>query len=359
MKTRKNIVVALLLAMFAVSAFPASDANAGYIVKQSWARISAVAGEAITAGELVSIKDADGEAYAADANDAALRPAVGIAGKSVAEGDYTEIVVIGVLDGWTTLSEGAPAYLSETAGAVTQVAPTYAQQVGVAISATEYYINCQNYLDTSAVTALGVLSGASPLILEGATANDFETTLAVTDATADRTVTLADAGGTVMLSSLATNGADAANAVTGTSNGILFEGATADAHETTLSPTDPTADRAITLPNAAGMIAVQSSEAITATSDGVAASLLVLTSIITTNGDADLDNVTLADGVAGQIKIFTVSTETAGGDSVKVTPANLNGGTQITFDGAVGDGCIMLFDGTNWNIVANNGGTIA
>lgn len=59
MKTRKNIVVALLLAMFAVSAFPASDANAGYIVKQSWARISAVAGEAITAGELVSIKDAD------------------------------------------------------------------------------------------------------------------------------------------------------------------------------------------------------------------------------------------------------------------------------------------------------------
>jgi len=98
------------------------------------------------------------------------------------------------------------------------------------------------------------LPGASPLILEGGTANDYETTVAVTDPTADRTVTLADASGTVMLSSLATNAADAANAVTGTSNGLLFEGATADAHETTLSPTDPTADRAITLPNAAGEV---------------------------------------------------------------------------------------------------------
>lgn len=356
MKTRRNIVVALLLAMFA---FPAFDANAGYIVKQSWARISAVAGEAITAGELVSIKDADGEAYAADANDAALRPAVGIAGRTVAEGGNTEIIVIGVLDGWTALSEGAPAYLSETAGAVTQAAPAYAQQVGVAISTTEYFVNCQNYLDTSAITALGVLAGASPIILEGATANDFETTIAVTDPTADRTVTLADGTGTVMLSSLATNAVDAANAVTGASNGLVFEGATADAHETTLSPTDPTADRAITLPDASGMIAVQSSEVLTSVSAGVAASLLVTTTLITTNGDTDEDNVTLADGYAGQIKIFTVSVETAGGDSVKVTPANLNGGTQITFDGAVGDGCIMIFDGTNWNIVANNGGTIA
>jgi len=104
---------------------------------------------------------------------------------------------------------------------------------------------------------------------------------------------------------------------------------------------------------------VQSSEEVTATSDGVAASLLVVSTIITTNGDADEDNVTLADGVAGQIKVFVVATETAGGDSVKVTPANFNGGTQITFDGTVGDGCIMLFDGTNWNVIANNGGTIA
>jgi len=38
----------------------------------------------------------------------------------------------------------------------------------------------------------------------------------------------------------------------------------------------------------------------------------------------------------------------------------LNGGTQITFSAdPVGEGCSMIFDGTSWNIIANNGGTIA
>jgi hypothetical protein len=35
-------------------------------------------------------------------------------------------------------------------------------------------------------------------------------------------------------------------------NAIVFEGATADAYETTLTITDPTADRTITLPDATG-----------------------------------------------------------------------------------------------------------
>lgn len=39
------------------------------------------------------------------------------------------------------------------------------------------------------------------IIFEGATANDFETTLGVTDPTADRTVTLQDASGTIALTS--------------------------------------------------------------------------------------------------------------------------------------------------------------
>ena len=40
------------------------------------------------------------------------------------------------------------------------------------------------------------------------------------------------------------------------SNAIIFEGATADAHETTLSIVDPTADRTINLPNVSGTIPV-------------------------------------------------------------------------------------------------------
>ena len=38
--------------------------------------------------------------------------------------------------------------------------------------------------------------------------------------------------------------------------GVIFEGATADAYETTLTVTDPTADRTITLPNATGTVAL-------------------------------------------------------------------------------------------------------
>jgi hypothetical protein len=47
-------------------------------------------------------------------------------------------------------------------------------------------------------TFSGTIAGASPFIFEGATADDFETTLAITDPTADRTITLPDATGTVI-----------------------------------------------------------------------------------------------------------------------------------------------------------------
>jgi hypothetical protein len=41
----------------------------------------------------------------------------------------------------------------------------------------------------------------SSITFEGATANDFETTLTITDPTADRTITFPDATGTVALTS--------------------------------------------------------------------------------------------------------------------------------------------------------------
>ena len=60
---------------------------------------------------------------------------------------------------------------------------------------------------TGAVTATGaVFAGGSPLVFEGATANDFETTFAITDPTADRTITLPNETGTLITSaSAATN----------------------------------------------------------------------------------------------------------------------------------------------------------
>ena len=46
-----------------------------------------------------------------------------------------------------------------------------------------------------------------------------------------------------------------------------------------------------------------------------------------------------------------------GDDTVKITPANFLGGTQITFN-AAGEGCTKVFDGTNWNVISNNGSSI-
>jgi hypothetical protein len=107
------------------------------------------------------------------------------------------------------------------------------------------------------VDAANAVSGVSNgFQFEGATADAFETTLSVTDPTADRTITLPDAGGMAVVSSLATNAFDAANSVNLKSNGIEFEGATADAFEGTLSPADVTADRTWTLPNATGTVSI-------------------------------------------------------------------------------------------------------
>jgi hypothetical protein len=186
------------------------------------------------------------------------------------------------------------------------------------------------------------------ITFEGATADAYETTLQVTDPTADRTITLPDATGTVALTSDITVTASSTNTFTNKSialgtntltgtkaefdtaltdgtfvdttstqtlenktlsgsqylrnivdvtdnstlkvkggnygveiqsatdgstfktwsfgtdgvlsapGNIVFEGATADAYETTLAITDPTADRTITLPNASGTVALTS-----------------------------------------------------------------------------------------------------
>ena len=77
-------------------------------------------------------------------------------------------------------------------------------------------------LSWAAPAAVGTFD--SSIVFEGATANDYETTLAVTDPTADRTITLPDATGTVALTSDVTTHANlteahgATGAVVGTTN---------------------------------------------------------------------------------------------------------------------------------------------
>jgi hypothetical protein len=147
----------------------------------------------------------------------------------------------------------------------------------------------------------------SGLTFEGATADAYETTLTATDPTADRTITLPNETGTVLtsatsignsnlansavtigstsvslgatvttfvgLSSLTSTSVigttlyagaiDAANTISIGSGNIIFEGSTANAYETTVTSTDATADRTITLPDATGTVALLSSISVT------------------------------------------------------------------------------------------------
>jgi hypothetical protein len=98
---------------------------------------------------------------------------------------------------------------------------------------------------------------------------------------------------------------------------------------------------------------------ITATSTGVAASLTTVNTEVTTNGDSDLDNVTLANGTSGQVKRIYCVAEGNAADTWKITPATMVGGTQITFSG-VGEGCTLCYaDNEGWVVIGNNGGTIS
>ncbi len=128
---------------------------------------------------------------------------------------------------------------------------------------TNHWADIDYFIDQSSTVnpAFG-----SSIVFEGATANNFETTLAVTDPTADRTITFPDATGTVVLSdgsgNVTVSGDLTVSGTTTTINsttinattGLVFEGSTADAYETTISVVDPTADRAIEFPNVSGTV---------------------------------------------------------------------------------------------------------
>ena len=184
-----------------------------------------------------------------------------------------------------------------------------------------------SFTGTQDLTGL-VLSGASPLVFEGATADAYETTLTFTDPTADRVITIPNATDTLVgrattdtLTNKSYDLGGTGNTLTGsisewnsalqgdsfatltgsetltnktltsptlnsptitnmtatnltlTDSSIVFEGATADAYETTLTVVDPTADRTVTIPNETGTLITSASAATNAFSIALAAAL--------------------------------------------------------------------------------------
>ena len=128
---------------------------------------------------------------------------------------------------------------------------------------TNHWINLDYFIDANSTANP---SFGTSITFEGATADAYETTLAVTDPTADRTITLPNATGTVVLADGSGNVTVSGDlTVSGTTtiinstilevqNEIKFEGTTANAFETILTVIDPTADRTATFPDASGNV---------------------------------------------------------------------------------------------------------
>ena len=199
-----------------------------------------------------------------------------------------------------------------------------------------------NVLTTGNQTVGGIKTLTTSLGFEGATANEFEVYLASADATADVTATLPIASGTIMLSSLATNAPAAANSVTGGSNALIFEGSAADANETTVSATNPTAARSVVLANASGTVmlstlatnAPEVANSVTGISNGLAfegatggdgfQTILVPVDTTTADKTITLPNVTGTAHVDEATQPLIASTGTFATD-VTLTPAAANG----------------------------------
>ena len=165
-------------------------------------------------------------------------------------------------------SSGTVAYSASTAtyvfeGATADEYETTLSVVDPTADRTIYFPNATGTVimnTAAAADAAASFQGiANGIKFEGATADEFEVSLDVADPTADAIFRLpVVAAGTysLMSSTLATNAANIVNSVWGGTNQLIFEGATADEYETIIAPTDATADRTITLPNASGTAVV-------------------------------------------------------------------------------------------------------
>ena len=110
-----------------------------------------------------------------------------------------------------------------------------------------------------------------------------------------------------------------------TGNTLRFEGATADAHETTLTVADPTADRTITLPNASGTVALTSDIGSTDVSGDSTPQL---------GGDLDVNGNAIVSASNGNIAITPNGSGSVIIDGLSHPQADGNAGQVLKTDGS-------------------------
>ena len=181
----------------------------------------------------------------------------------------------------------------------------------------------------------------SSIVFEGATADAHETTLTVVDPTADRTITLQNGSGTLAFLSDVTGGATPGNFTTITlDNNITFEGDTDDAYETTLTVIDPTADRTVSIPNATGQIVLRD------TTDTLTNKSIDLANNTLTGSLAEFNSALQSESFAGLAATQTLTNKTiSGADNTLSNIAN----SSLT------NSSITISDGSNTSAVALGG----
>ena len=142
---------------------------------------------------------------------------------------------------------------------------------------------------------------------------------------------------------------------------IIFEGATADDHETTLTVVDPTADRTVSLPNASGTVIISdSSTNVTTLPDDLLikdagtignASVADIMTLASTGIVTFKDDIVIKDG-------GTIGTGTTAGAITIAAGGNVTFSGDITISGdditmaTNTSGNLLVADGTNFNSVA-------
>lgn len=222
--------------------------------------------------------------------------------------------------------------------------------VGIADANLSFFVSEINSGLNAPGLATSVWSAANAVRFEGATADAHEATIDAADATADTIFRLpVAAAGTYSLftSTLATNAPDIASSVTGASNSLVWEGSTADTSEIVLDAADAGADVIYRLPTAAaGTYGVFSTSlatnqidiaaSVTGTSNGLVAEGATADAFETTlafaDATADTTATIPAKVVSGTVEVLSVQAEPA---TDTITAGQLYGGVIVN-TGAVG-----------------------
>ena len=143
-----------------------------------------------------------------------------------------------------------------------------------------------------------------------------------------------------------TGGTVTGNLEIGTAGSLSFEGATADGFETTIAITDPTADRTITLPNITGTV-------VTTGDSGTVTSTMILDGTIVDadiNASAEISVSKLVDGSARQLlQTDAAGTGVEWASNIDI-PGTLDVTSAATFDSTVTIAGDLTVNGTTTNI---------